>query len=75
MQIGKCFAFDAESLVFGEVPVQHVHLHCGHTVQVSLYDIDRHEMPAGVDHQPAPREARTVFDLRGMKKVTEFVRV
>ena len=58
----KDLAFDAEALVFGEVPVEDVQLDRFHAVEVALDHSQRHEVAARVDHQAAPRKARLIVD-------------
>jgi hypothetical protein len=55
-------ALHAEALVLGEVPVEDVHLHRGHAVEVALQDVDRDEVPAGVDQEAAPAKAGSILD-------------
>ncbi len=62
LQQGNDFAFDAETLVFREMPVKDVELDGFHPVEISLDHIDRHEVAAGVDHEPAPLEARLIVN-------------
>src|SRR6266849_1899107 len=64
VQFGKFPALSAESLIFRKVPVKDIHLHGFHPVQIALYGVERNKMPARVDHQPAPRKARTIFDVQ-----------
>ncbi len=61
-QLGKFLAFNAEALVFREMPVKHVELHRGHAVQVALQNVERNKVAAHVDHQSAPGKARAVLD-------------
>src|SRR5580765_1541158 len=44
------------------MPVENVHLHEGHAVEVSLEYVEWDEVTADVNHQAAPREAWLVFD-------------
>ena len=55
-------AFDWETLVIREMPVEDIELHRFHAVQVALDHVDRLEVAAGINHQAAPREARLVVD-------------
>ena len=64
-ELGKFLALDAESLVVGKMPVQDVHLHRGHAVEVALEHVDRNEVAADVDQQCRAREARLIFDGDG----------
>ncbi len=61
-QTGKFLALYAETLIVREMPVQDVHLHGGHAIEIALQHVDRNEMAADVDKQAAPRKARLVFD-------------
>jgi hypothetical protein len=70
---GEGLALDAESLVFGEVPVEDVHLHRLHTIEVLPDDIERHEVPARIDHQTSPGEARLVIDGHRCDRVASGV--
>ena len=69
LQLGIPLALDAEALVFAEVPVEDVHLHRGHAVDVALDHVDRLEVAAHVDHQAAPGEARLVLNVDERKVV------
>ncbi len=62
MELRKFLALDAETLIFGEVPVEDVHLHGFEAVDVSFEHIERDEMARGIDHQPAPGKARLIVD-------------
>src|SRR5215470_12959068 len=62
VQLREAKALDAESLVLRKVPVKHIELHSCHAVEIALDYLDRHEVPARVDHQPAPRESRFIFN-------------
>src|SRR5579872_2350899 len=42
------------------MPMEDIQLDGGHSVEISFEDIQRHEMPADIDHQPAPGKARLV---------------
>ena len=64
-QLGKSLAFDAESLVIRKMPVEDIHLHRSHSVDVALEHVDGNEMAAHIDQQAAPREARLVIDGDG----------
>ena len=44
------------------MPVEDVHLHRLHTIEVLPDDIERHEVAASIDHQPSPGEAGLVID-------------
>src|SRR5262245_34576784 len=61
MQLWELAAFDAESLVFSQMPVQHVQLHSRHTVELALDHFYRLKMPTDVDQQSAPGESRPVL--------------
>ena len=64
-ELGKHFALDAESLIVGQMPVQHVHLHGGHAVEIALEHVDGNEVAADVDQRAAPGEAGLIFDGDG----------
>jgi hypothetical protein len=74
LQLGKALAFDAKSLVIGEVPVQDIHLHSGQAINVALDDFDRLPMTGHVHHQPAPREARLVLNTDGRQEILTVIR-
>src|ERR1700686_1514766 len=61
-QLGKFLALDAESLIVGKMPVEDVHFYCGHSVEVAFEHVERNEVAADVDQQPAPGKARLVPD-------------
>src|SRR5260370_30301331 len=60
VQLRKAFALDPKALIIGKVPVQNIHLHRGHSVQVALEDVQWNEMAADIDEQAAPGEARLI---------------
>ncbi len=62
VQLGEAFAFDAEALIFREVPVEDVHFYGFHAIDVAAQNFQRDEVAAGVDHRAAPGEAGRVFD-------------
>jgi hypothetical protein len=62
LQLGKTFAFDAESLIFREVPMEDVELDGGHAVEGALHVRQRNPVACDIQHQAAPGEARMVFD-------------
>src|ERR1019366_3729136 len=47
-KLGKDLALDTETLVVGKMPVQDIHLHCSHAVEVALEHVDWDEVAAGV---------------------------
>jgi len=49
---------------------ENIHLHGFHSIQIAFDDVERDEMPAGVDHQSTPREARAVFDVQSRNAET-----
>src|ERR1700704_3990842 len=65
MQLGELPALDAEAFVVRQMPVQHVHLQGGHTVEIAPHHVERHEVPANVNQQPTPCEARLVLNGEG----------
>src|SRR6267378_4449243 len=62
VELGEFFAFGAEALIFGEVPVEDVHLYCFEAVEIALEDIEGDEMAGYVDHEAAPGETRLILD-------------
>ena len=42
--------------------MQHIHLHRGHSIYISLEDIQRDEVPAGIDQQTPPCKPGFIFD-------------
>src|SRR5882762_6749059 len=65
VELGELFAFGAEALIFGEVPVEDVHFHSFQAVDIALEDIEGDEVAGYVDHEAAPRETRFVLDGDG----------
>src|SRR5882757_7106171 len=65
VELGEFFAFGAEALIFGEVPVEDVHFHGFEAVEIALEDIEGDEVAGYVDHQAAPGETRFVLDGDG----------
>src|SRR5712672_4578326 len=65
VELGEFFAFGAEALIFGEVPVEDVHFHGFEAVEIALEDIERDEVAGDVDHEAAPGETRLVLDGDG----------
>src|SRR6266849_7554779 len=55
-------AFGAKTLVLREVPVEHVHLHGFHAVEIFADDFEGDEMASGVAYQTARGETRLVLD-------------
>ena len=51
VQLGESFAFDAEALIFGEVPVEDVHFYGFHAIDVAAQDFERDEVAANVEHR------------------------
>ena len=62
LQLRKHLALDPESLIFRDMPVQHIQLHSLHAIDVLPDNGRRHKMPSGIDHQTAPWEPRSVID-------------
>src|SRR5882672_4537327 len=62
MEFRKFLALGAEPLVLREVPVENVHLHGFHAVQIAANHFERDEMARGIHHQTAPRETRLVLN-------------
>ena len=62
MQLGELLAFDAKSLVVGQVPMQDIQLQSGHAVEIALHHIKWDEVPANINEQSAPCKARLVMD-------------
>ena len=64
-QFGVFLDFDAPALIFGQVPVETVHLVQGEDVD-EFFDLVRGpEVAAGVEHASAVPEERTVFHRHG----------
>src|SRR5690348_1162974 len=64
-QFGELLALDAEALVVRQVPVQNVHLHGSHPVEVALENVERDEVAADVNQQAAPGKTGLVFNSDG----------
>ena len=60
--LGEAGGLEAPPLVVDQVPVEDVQLHSGHGIEGTLEDLEGNEVARAVDHQPAPGEARPVFD-------------
>src|SRR5208283_5553098 len=73
LQLGKALAFDAESLIIGEMPVEDVHLHCSQPVDVTLDDVDRLPVARDVDHQASPCKARLVLDADELQEIATLI--
>src|SRR6185503_17513362 len=63
-------AFDSETLILGEVPVEDVHLHRRERVKIAFQNFNRLEVTRDVDQQTAPRETWLVLDQHAGKEVT-----
>ena len=72
---GESEALHPEALVFGEVPVEDVHLDGGHGIEGALDDVDGFEVSAAIDHESAPGEARLVDDRDGGDDVVLVIRL
>ena len=44
------------------MPVENIHLHGFHAVNIPADDVERDKVAGGIDHQTAPREARLVMN-------------
>ena len=55
-------ALRTKALVLREVPVENVHLHGFHAVEIPANDVERNKMAGGIDHQTTPWETRLVLD-------------
>ena len=55
-------ALHTKALVLREVPVENVHLHGFHAVEIPANDVERNKMAGGIDHQTTPWETRLVLD-------------
>src|ERR1700745_2871641 len=64
-QFGKHLALDAKPLIVGKVPVQNVHLHRRHAIEIALEHIERNEMPTNIDQQATPGKTRLILDRDG----------
>ena len=62
LQQRKPLALYPEALIFREVPMKHVELDRFHAVESAINHIERHEMPARVQHQSPPGETRLVVN-------------
>ena len=62
MQFGKFPAFDAESLVVGQMPMENVHLQGGDGIDVPLDHFFRHPVPGNIQHETAAGEAGPVLN-------------
>src|SRR5947209_2194295 len=65
VQLGESLAFNPEALIFGEVPMEDVHLHGFHPIDVAPDDIEGNEMAADIYHQTAPGEAWLILNFHG----------
>ena len=54
---GQSFYFNAPALVVRKMPVKYVQFVFRHLIDVLLYKCFRKEVPAHIEHQPAPAEA------------------
>ncbi len=63
LQFGESLALDAKPLIIRKMPVKDIELHCRHRIQIAFDHLDRHPVPRNVEHQPAPRESRAIFDV------------
>src|SRR5712691_11107362 len=54
LQPGKTLALDAETLVVIQVPVQDIHLHRCHSIEVALEHVQRNEVTADINEQTTP---------------------
>ena len=64
-ETGIFLYFEAPALVFGEVPVEAVHLVARHDVDDFLHFVLTVEVSAFVEHEAAPGETRCVADVYG----------
>ena len=60
-QFGIGIDFYAPTLVFREVPMQHIHFVKGQQVDGALDKIGLHEVPATIQKQAAVRKPRSIF--------------
>src|SRR5579863_526485 len=65
VQLRQFFAFGAESLIVRKMPVEDVQFHRFHPIEVALQHIEWSKVPAGINHQAAPRETRLVLNGYG----------
>ena len=47
------------------MPMQNIHLHSGHSVEVAFEHVERNEVTADVDEQAAPGEPGLILDRDG----------
>lgn len=59
------FAFDAKSLVVGQVPVEDIQLYRGHAIKGSFHATHRNKVARNIQRQPAPPEPRLVLNIHG----------
>src|SRR6267378_2775608 len=58
VKLGEFLAFGSEALVFGEMPVEDVHLYRFEAVDIAFEDIEGDKVAGYVDHEAAPGETR-----------------
>ena len=59
----ELLAFDAETLVFSQVPVKDVEFYCRHRIEIALQHIHRLKMASNIDQQATPWEAWAILNL------------
>src|SRR6267378_6790597 len=62
VQPGKTLALDAETLVVIQVPVQNIHLHRCHSIEVALEHVQRNEVAADINKQTPPGEPGLILN-------------
>ena len=53
-ELWRPLTLDAKARVIREVHMQDIQLARGHAIDVSADQIERHELPRAIDHEPAP---------------------
>src|SRR6266478_3736716 len=54
LQPREALALDTETLVVVQVPVQNIHLHSCHSIEVALEHVQRNEVAADINEQTTP---------------------
>ena len=62
-EFGVGFDFNTPALVFGEVPVQHIHFVQGEQINVSFYKVNAHEVPAAIEQHASVHKGWLVLNL------------
>src|SRR5215204_4238343 len=70
MQLWKFLTLNTEPLVFSQMPMQDVQLHCRHRIKIAFKNFHSLEVTSDVDQQPAPGKPWLVVNLNSRKKVS-----